>query len=93
MTLLELLILIVVAALCGALGQGITGVSRGGCLVSIAIGFIGALIGTWIARKMELPELIQLKIGDTSFPVVWSIIGGAIFVAIVSLITRGRRSQ
>jgi uncharacterized membrane protein YeaQ/YmgE (transglycosylase-associated protein family) len=41
MTLFDLLILLLVAGICGALGQAITGFSRGGCLVSIALGFVG----------------------------------------------------
>jgi uncharacterized membrane protein YeaQ/YmgE (transglycosylase-associated protein family) len=75
---------------CGALGQAISGFSRGGCLVSIALGFIGAIIGMWIARAAKLPELFALDIGGTRFPIVWSIIGATIFVAIIGLITRRR---
>ncbi|MGB7922137.1 MAG: GlsB/YeaQ/YmgE family stress response membrane protein [Pyrinomonadaceae bacterium] len=90
MGLIDLLILLIVAGLCGALGQAIGGYSRGGCLVSIALGFIGALIGMWIARKLGLPELFPVDIGGTRFPIIWSIIGSALFVAIISLITRNR---
>jgi uncharacterized membrane protein YeaQ/YmgE (transglycosylase-associated protein family) len=90
MTLIDLLILLLVAGLCGALGQAISGFSRGGCLVSIALGFIGAIIGMWLARSLKLPELYMLRIGDTSFPIVWSIIGATIFVAIIGLLTRRR---
>jgi len=88
MTLLDLLILLIVAGVCGALGQAITGFSRGGCLVSIALGFIGAVIGMWLARSLGLPELFALQIGTTSFPIIWSIIGSALFVAVISLLTR-----
>jgi uncharacterized membrane protein YeaQ/YmgE (transglycosylase-associated protein family) len=90
MSLIDLLILLLVAGLCGALGQAISGYSRGGCLVSIALGFIGALIGMWIARKLGLPELFAIDIGGTRFPIIWSIIGSALFVAIISLLTRNR---
>ena len=90
MTLLDLLILLLVAGICGALGQAIAGYSRGGCLVSIALGFVGALLGMWLARMMGLPELIPVNIGGTSFPIVWSIIGSALFVAVIALITRSR---
>ena len=90
MGLIDLLILLLVAGLCGALGQAISGYSRGGCLVSIALGFIGALIGMWIARKLGLPELFAINIGGTRFPIIWSIIGSALFVAIISLLTRNR---
>jgi uncharacterized membrane protein YeaQ/YmgE (transglycosylase-associated protein family) len=91
MTLFDLLILLLVAGLCGALGQAISGFSRGGCLVSIALGFIGAILGMWLARQLGLPELLSVPVGGRSFPVVWSIIGSALFVALISLLTRGRR--
>ena len=90
MTLLDLIVLLIIAGLCGALGQAISGFSRGGCLVSIALGFIGALLGMWLARQLGLPELFAIQIGTTSFPIVWSIIGSALFVAIIALLTRSR---
>jgi uncharacterized membrane protein YeaQ/YmgE (transglycosylase-associated protein family) len=91
MSVVDLLILLLVAGVCGALGQAISGFSRGGCLVSIALGFIGALVGMWLARQLGLPELLMVPVGGRSFPVVWSIIGAALFVAVISLFTRGRR--
>jgi uncharacterized membrane protein YeaQ/YmgE (transglycosylase-associated protein family) len=90
MTLFDLLLLLLIAGICGSLGQAIAGYSRGGCLVSIALGFIGALLGMWIARMMGLPELIPVVIGGTRFPIVWSIIGSALFVAVITLLTRNR---
>lgn len=90
MTLIDLIALLLIAGLCGAIGQAIAGFSRGGCLVSIALGFVGALLGMWLARQLGLPELIVIPIGTTSFPVVWSIIGSALFVAIITLLTRSR---
>ena len=88
MTLLDLLILLLVAGLRGALGQAITGFSRGGCLVSIALGFVGAVVGMWLARQLGLPELFPVRIGTTNFPIVWSIIGSTLFVAVIALLTR-----
>lgn len=90
MDLVSLLILLLIAGICGSIGQAIAGYSRGGCLVAIALGFIGALLGMWIARAVGLPELFAVDIGGKSFPIIWSIIGSAIFVAIISLITRNR---
>jgi uncharacterized membrane protein YeaQ/YmgE (transglycosylase-associated protein family) len=90
MTLIDLLILLLVAGLCGALGQAISGYTRGGCLVAIALGFIGALLGVWLARMLNLPELFTMQIGGTRFPIIWSIIGSALFVAVISLISRRR---
>jgi len=90
MDLMSLLILLLVAGICGALGQAIAGYSHGGCLVSIALGFIGALLGMWLAGALGLPELFAINIGGRAFPIIWSIIGAALFVAILSLFTRRR---
>jgi uncharacterized membrane protein YeaQ/YmgE (transglycosylase-associated protein family) len=88
MTVLDFIILLIVAAVCGSLGMAISGYSRGGCLVSIALGFIGALIGMWLARVLSLPEFFTLDLGGVQFPIIWSIIGSALFVAVLSLLTR-----
>jgi uncharacterized membrane protein YeaQ/YmgE (transglycosylase-associated protein family) len=90
MTILDLIVLLIIAGICGALGQAITGFTRGGCLVSIALGFVGALLGMWLSRQLGLPELFAIQIGTTNFPVIWSIIGSALFVAVIALISRGR---
>ena len=84
------LILLLVAAICGAIGRAIAGGTRGGCLVSVAVGFIGALLGSWLARELRLPDLFAISIDRHPFPVIWSIIGAALFVAFVHLIS-GRR--
>ena len=87
---IQLLILLLIAGICGALGQAIGGYSHGGCLVSIALGFIGALLGTWLARALGLPELLAIPAGGMKFPIIWSIIGAALFVAVIGLISRRR---
>lgn len=90
MTLMDLIILLIVTGIIGAIGQSIAGFSRGGCLMSIVLGFIGALLGTWLARFLGLPALLVINAGGTPFPIIWSIIGAALFVAIISFISRGR---
>jgi uncharacterized membrane protein YeaQ/YmgE (transglycosylase-associated protein family) len=87
LTPLDFLILLIVAGICGAVGQAITGFSRGGILASIALGFIGALIGLAMARALDLPEPFPVEIGGAKFPVIWSIAGSAVFVAIISFLT------
>jgi uncharacterized membrane protein YeaQ/YmgE (transglycosylase-associated protein family) len=94
MTLWDLFILLLVAGICGSLGQAIAGYSRGGCLASIVLGFIGALLGVWLARLMGLPELLAINIGDAAtFPIIWSIIGAALFVAILHMLAGSWRGR
>jgi uncharacterized membrane protein YeaQ/YmgE (transglycosylase-associated protein family) len=93
MSLLDFGLMLLVAGICGALGQAISGYSRGGCLITIVLGFIGAVIGTGLARALGLPDVLDIKFDQTSFPVVWSIIGSALFVAVISFLTKPRGKE
>lgn len=88
MTLIGLLVLLAIAAVCGAIGQSLAGYDLGGCLVSIVVGFIGAWIGLWLAGKMGLPELFTINIEGKPFPILWAIIGSALFTLVMALIRR-----
>jgi len=90
MTLVEFLVVLLVAGIIGALGQAVAGYSLGGCLTSIVVGFIGALLGVWLARTLGLPEFFDVRVGGVSFPMIWSIIGSALFVFVVAVIGRRR---
>ena len=90
MSLFGLLILLGVAAICGSIGAGLAGFSSGGCLTNIVLGFIGALIGSWLSRELGMPILVCFM----GIPIVWSIIGSALFVAVLGALTgRGRRKR
>ena len=90
MDITSFLLLLLVAAICGAIGQSLAGYSVGGCLTSIIVGFIGAFLGSWIARSIGLPEPLAVNIGGQSFPVLWSVIGSALLVFLLALATRRR---
>jgi uncharacterized membrane protein YeaQ/YmgE (transglycosylase-associated protein family) len=92
MTVLEFLLLLLIAAICGAVAQAIAGFSRGGFLVAIAVGFIGALLGMWLQRITGLPEIFTIEVGNSAFPIVWSIIGGVLFAVVVGLLTAPPRT-
>lgn len=88
MTLLGFLVLLLIAAICGSIGQSLAGYDLGGCFVSIIVGFIGAYLGMWIAGKFGLPEIFAITIEGKPFPIVWAVIGSAIFTLIVALLRR-----
>ena len=88
MTLIGFLVLLLIAAICGAVGQSLAGYDLGGCLVSIVVGFIGAYIGVWIAGKFGLPLIFEISVEGKPFPVIWAVIGSAIFTFIVALLRR-----
>ena len=88
MTLIGFLILLLIAAICGGIGQSLAGYDLGGCLVSIVVGFIGAYIGLWLAGKFGLPDFFTINVDGKPFPIIWAIIGSAIFTFIVAILRR-----
>ncbi len=85
-----LIVLIVIAAVCGAVAKALAGGSQGGLITSIALGFIGALFGPWLAHQLKLSEPLVLSVAGRPFPIVWSIIGAALFLAVLHLFSRRR---
>ena len=91
MSILGFIILLAIAAVAGMLGQALVGYSVGGCVMSSVVGFIGAFLGLWIARQLRLPEPFPVSVGGETFPLIWAIIGSALFAAGLGFISRRRR--
>ncbi|MBI5091438.1 MAG: GlsB/YeaQ/YmgE family stress response membrane protein [Candidatus Hydrogenedentes bacterium] len=91
MTLPALLLYIVIAAICGAVGKAIAGGARGGLIVSIFLGLIGAILGPWIAHQFKLSEPLLVTIGGHPLGILWAIIGAAVFVALLHVFSRRGR--
>jgi uncharacterized membrane protein YeaQ/YmgE (transglycosylase-associated protein family) len=89
MSLPALLVLLIIAAICGAIGRALVG-GGGGIITSIFIGFIGALLGPWVAHQLNLSEPFIVHVGGKPFPIVWSIVGAALFVGLLHLLSRRR---
>lgn len=93
MSLLAFLLLLLIAAVCGAIGQAFAGYSLGGCLVSTGVGFVGAWLGMWLAGALGLPPVFVVNVGGVDFPIVWSILGSALLVALLGAVGGGRRRR
>lgn len=91
MTLFGFIALLVIAAIAGAVGESLAGFSRGGCLASIAVGFVGAYLGWWIAQTFRLPPFVVVTIDGQAFPLVWAIIGSVLFAGVLKLLFGYRR--
>jgi len=88
---IDILISLVIAGIAGAIAKSLVGLDRGGCIISIVVGFIGAMIGTWLAREFNLPDLIVFNIRGSEYHILWTIIGAVIFTAVLSLIAPGKK--
>jgi uncharacterized membrane protein YeaQ/YmgE (transglycosylase-associated protein family) len=90
MSMLEFIVYLVIAGICGAIARAVAGGTAGGFLLSILLGFLGAFVGSWLARLLRLPELVVISIAGHPFPIVWSIIGGIVLVALAHALARPR---
>ena len=86
MTLVGALLMLLIASVCGSLGSRIAGYSHMGCLGSIVLVFLGSWLGTWFAALLHLPLLYVLQVRGESFPVVWAIVGAALFAGVTSML-------
>ena len=88
MTVVGFVLLLVVGAICGAIAQMIVGFGRAGFLVSVAIGFAGAWIGTWLAPTLKLPTVFAVQIEGHRVEIFWTVLGAIALLLVVSLFRR-----
>ncbi len=86
----ELLFISVVAVVCALLGLSTSRYSRGGLIVYLAFGFIGAFAGTWISRALDFDNVPDLTIGVTKFPIIWALVGAVLLVAVIGMLVKER---
>ena len=91
MSLLETLILLVIAGLVGALAEFLIGFSLGGLFGAMIVGVVGALIGNWLARLLQLPAILPVQVGTRTIELVWATVGAILLVGLLSAL-RTRRS-
>lgn len=88
MNMMQVLLLVVVAGLCGMVGGQVMGARRMNLLVMVALGFVGALAGKLLAGLLGLPLLWELHFGGESFPIVWAVIGSIVVVGLFTFFTQ-----
>ncbi len=83
--LLQLLYYVVIAFAVGTLAQVITGYNKRRLFTTMVLGFIGVVIGDYLARLLKIN--LWLNVFGISLP--WAIIGAVLFIVAYRLI-RGR---
>lgn len=93
MDLLQLLILLVIAGICGALAELILGrrLGSGSLIVTLILGVIGAYFGSWLSSWLGLPGY-ALEVGTMRMDLIWSLLGTLLVLALLSLVREGRLS-
>ncbi len=90
LSLSAIVLFLLIAALCGAVGSSLAGARGVGLLTATGLGFIGAVLGPMIARALHLRDPFVVTVSGHPFPVLWSILGAALVVAVLHLSYRRR---
>lgn len=93
MSLIQILVLLIIAGICGAIAELIVGFSPGGFVVSIVVGVIGAYLGTLIATTLRLPSFFSLNVGGRSIEPIWAILGSIVLLLVISLFRGASRRR
>lgn len=92
--LLQLLTLLVIAGICGAIAQWIVGFSPGSMLVSIIVGVIGAYLGTVIANLLHIPDIVpSFVIGTLPFNILWAVLGSILLLLMLRALRDSGRTR
>jgi uncharacterized membrane protein YeaQ/YmgE (transglycosylase-associated protein family) len=90
--LISLLILLVIAGICGVIAEWIVGFSPGGFIVSVVVGLLGAYVGSWLALRIGLPSVLSVSAllpgsgAGLSFDIGWAILGSILLLLLISLV-------
>ena len=93
MGLLNFLLQLVIAGVIGYAASALMGTRRVHIVAVVLLGFLGTIVGPWIANFFHLTDGLDglaimptVLVGGAPFSLVWSIVGAAIVVAVVSMV-------
>ncbi len=88
---IDLLFILGVGIICGMIGQMTSGYARGGWIVHLGLGWVGAALGVYLSRVFNAPLIYNIKVQNTEFPVIWSLIGSVFLVAGIGFLVKPSR--
>jgi len=61
-----------------------------GLVSATALGLLGALVGTWLASALRLPEMLTISVFGVQAELLWCTIGAILVIALMQTL-RARR--
>ncbi len=89
----HIFLILIVSAICGSIAGAITGAKQQGCWTNVGVGLMGSIVGYFLQKLLNLPSIIDLHLGHGRFPLLWTIIGSIVFLAVLQLINSKGRSS
>ena len=88
----DLILVALIAIVFGSLAQLTSNYSRGGWIVNLGVAFAGALTGVIVSRVLNAPEIYDFEYQGIDFPIVYSLVGAALFLAAIGLLVKPGRN-
>ncbi len=88
---IDLIFVLIIGTICGTIGQVTSGYARGGWIVHLSLGLVGAALGIYLSRALNLFVIYNVLIQHTQVPVIWCLIGSVLFVAAIGFLVRPSR--
>ncbi|NOX22929.1 MAG: hypothetical protein GXP36_07545 [Actinobacteria bacterium] len=88
---MDVIFLLIVAAVLGGIGARLAGQDNNGCFMSIVLGLIGAMLGRAASTRLGIGDIWTITLGGTQIPVLSTIAGSAIFVALLNVLAGKKR--
>ena len=90
LSLTQIAVWLVIALICGAVAQALLGYSHIGLLSATALGLLGALVGTWLASALRLPQMLTINVFGVQAELLWCTVGAILVIALMQAL-RSRR--
>jgi uncharacterized membrane protein YeaQ/YmgE (transglycosylase-associated protein family) len=87
----DFLLILLVAVICGTIAQWTSGYSKGGWIVNLIIGLLGAFAGVVISRLLNAPVIYDVIISGSRFPVIYCVVGSVFLLAGIGFIVKPGR--
>jgi uncharacterized membrane protein YeaQ/YmgE (transglycosylase-associated protein family) len=81
---IDFAVLLLIAGVCGFVASQLMGAKRMNIVTMIVLGFVGAIVGRWLAAFFHMPLLYDLHIGGHYFPLVWAMIGSILTIGVAT---------
>lgn len=83
-------LLFLIAGILGAVSAAVERRNATSFVASVTVALAGAVVAPYLAGHLHIAEVINLRVDDQPFPLVSSVVGGVLAVAIVHLMSGWR---
>jgi uncharacterized membrane protein YeaQ/YmgE (transglycosylase-associated protein family) len=83
-------VLFLIAGIVGAISSALERRNATSFVASVLVALVGAVVAPFLARQLQIAELINLRVADQPFPLVSAVVGSVLAVGLVHMMSGWR---